>query len=268
MLLPTLCALTVVLGGCGAHGPDVPTLDSEARLATGGDDVALAAQQARTAEALAACLEAEGIQTDSTGRSIPDGFSVEFVLVTPVPQAEERLVVMPSGWVEESPKYQNDTPRDTSKPVLIDGDRDLSAELGACIESSGYFVPDARADLRDEERAKQAVAEASNDWARCARENGWPDVRDAEVAVDDYATVPFALVPGDITVEQLRVLLGKCSPLDPDTDLTAGNMIEEGKPTPIDPNIEFDLPQDDPQQKVLKDAIMDHIEAMYQEARS
>jgi hypothetical protein len=89
-----------------------------------------------------------------------------------------------------------------------------------CYESSGY----------DEMKIVEALlaspvvgelfsltVEASNEWAKCARENGWPGVKDAVMSAKAGSSeVPMALLPTSITEDQLRALLETCPIFDPD----------------------------------------------------
>jgi hypothetical protein len=70
-----------------------------------------------------------------------------------------------------------------------------------------------------------------------------------------------------MSVDELRDLLDVCPPLDPKTDLTAGNMLEEGQEPPRDPRIGFDLPEGDARRELLEAVVTDHIERMYEDAR-
>jgi hypothetical protein len=52
--------------------------------------------------------------------------------------------------------------------------------------------------------------DASIRWAQCARDLGF-DTKDPEVPVaDNYATYPTALLPDDLTAEDLNQLLSNC----------------------------------------------------------
>jgi hypothetical protein len=60
------------------------------------------------------------------------------------------------------------------------------------------------------------MVESSNEWAKCARENGFPSVIDASMPpVGDAFKDPAALLPASITEDQLRQLLEKCPNFDP-----------------------------------------------------
>jgi hypothetical protein len=91
---------------------------------------------------------------------------------------------------------------------------DRTEDYGTCIDTTGYTEPelppvDQAADLL----IKQALADASNEWAACARENGFPDIRDA-VAERDRDTRPVVLLPPTVTAEQITQLVAVCPPFD------------------------------------------------------
>ncbi|MDR0593824.1 MAG: hypothetical protein LBG60_11320 [Bifidobacteriaceae bacterium] len=98
-----------------------------------------------------------------------------------------------------------------AQPKLMIAGQDVSEDYAACYTSSGYFAPSLTADPVDELRRKTAVAEASNQWAACARANGHPDIADADAPVaDNYATQPEVQIPLTMTADDLRTLLGRC----------------------------------------------------------
>jgi hypothetical protein len=268
LTVAALVAAAISLGGCSADNNEVPTLGGEsAPRGVSQEQLDLAAEQAAAAENLMKCLGGKGIESDGTGRVRPEGYEVDFVEVMPVPKSEEFLVVTGWGWVTESPQYQIDG-RDYSVPQYIDGDTDLTAELLECVEASGYFIPEGEAaDPRIEAQDKQMIADASNIWADCARSNGLPEVEDAKVVIDDYATVPGVLIPAHVDVALFRAVLEACPPLDPKTDFAGGNMIEEGDYVPVNPRIVFDLPADDPKRQELEAAVDARINAVFEGAR-
>jgi hypothetical protein len=101
---------------------------------------------------------------------------------------------------------------------LIVNGADQSTVFADCHESTGYDESDAwgngspgSVDLA----YYQAVVEASNDWAACARENGWPQTLDADMPVSaDGSEYPTAVLPSSITEDQLRQLLEACPNFD------------------------------------------------------
>jgi hypothetical protein len=145
--------------------------------------------------------------------------------------------------------------KDPEKPALFVDGRDYSVEYAKCLESSDYTRPTWSVASVEELKSKQETADVSNEWAACARENGFANVRDAEMtAADGFATVPTAILPASTTIEELKVLLTKCPNADADGPakyVTGGDRIGdtgggvvldgEGEEAPS-PNIGLDLP--------------------------
>jgi hypothetical protein len=98
-----------------------------------------------------------------------------------------------------------------SGPRLVVDGVDYSEGYAACLAESSYVEP---VHVRDPEReleVKQQVTDASNRWAGCARENGFPAIKDAKSPViDDYQTYPIVLLPASITVKQIEKLAEVC----------------------------------------------------------
>jgi hypothetical protein len=120
------------------------------------------------------------------------------------------------------------------EPFLIVGDTDRTQALRACIKETGYNEPVYQNDPASELKEKQAVSEATVTWITCARSHGYQDLADPAPAVaDGYMTTPTAVLPADITSQELEVLLGQC-PAD------AGAEYYEG--APVRAEIGFDVP--------------------------
>jgi hypothetical protein len=259
--------LVLGLGACSSGDAEVPSLGASARTDTApssASEEGLAAKQTMAAKALAACLKDEGIESDSMAMGVT-GYDEEFQLVMPAPASDKWLVVTPGGGGSSS--GNEDFPETPEEPTFIDGEKDLTEEYTACLASSGYFIPDPNWDPKEEELDKQKAAETSNRWAACARDNGYPQVKDTAVVVDNYDTYPEVILPGSITAPQLRELLGKCSPLDPARDLKAGREPQDGS-VPYDPKIGFDLPEGDPKRDALRSEVDEFIVGVFEKAGS
>jgi hypothetical protein len=86
--------------------------------------------------------------------------------------------------------------------------------------SSGYVQPSWYGPEEQELAAKQARVEVSNRWAQCARENGYPALRDVDTPVADSGTSwPAIILPADITEGQLVTLVEACPVVEPGADL-------------------------------------------------
>jgi hypothetical protein len=125
--------------------------------------------------------------------------------------------------------------------MYIDG-ADRTEEYATCLETSGYTEPgpppvDQEALLAQ----KQRSAAASNEWAACAREHGFPDIRDAVAERDTY---PVVLLPPTITAELLATLLSHCPVFDPEIEKAnleadRAGRIDEVRSQPV---VGFDAP--------------------------
>ncbi|MDR1117978.1 MAG: hypothetical protein LBL01_01590 [Bifidobacteriaceae bacterium] len=264
-----LCVLVIALSAssCAGAGGGVPSLASGSTSGEATDSGALAARQRGTAAALAECLADLGVKANVSDPETTDGPEKGFVMVIPILDGPSYLIVTPEGASISTEDYP--APIDISSPRLVSGDRDLTEEYLACIESSGYFIPevDGETDPREEEIEKQEEAEAGVIWAECARANGLPNIADPEVVVDGFATRPEVLIPASVTVEQFKVLLEDCPPFDPDRDLAHGNMYEADEEMPTDPVIGFELPEGDPLREGLQAVLDDFTVQAYEDAR-
>ncbi|MDR2348090.1 MAG: hypothetical protein LBD90_05665 [Bifidobacteriaceae bacterium] len=107
-------------------------------------------------------------------------------------------------------------------PYMIIGDQDHTEAFTKCIEQTGYTQPTYEANPEEELRSKQLSLEAIERWLTCARDNGYPDLKDPPAAkADDWTTMPTALLPVDITEPELRALLEACPNFD-EEDMAAG----------------------------------------------
>lgn len=144
------------------------------------------------------------------------------------------------------------------QPFLIVGDTDHSHTFVACLDQTGYTDPVAENNPAEELQTKLAVAEATNRWIACARENGFPALKDLDPPqADDWATTPVAVLPGDITDTELRELVRACPVFDieaaaamveellalgPDVTPEERSAIEQNHERGPEPAIGFDLP--------------------------
>jgi hypothetical protein len=132
----------------------------------------------------------------------------------------------------------------TSPQLIVDG-VDYSNGYGKCLAASSYVEPVSVRDPGREAEVKQGVAEASNKWASCARNNGFSAVRDAPTPViDDYQTYPVVLLPASVTLDQIESLARSCPVLEQteaDRLLEAATAGEAVERDPL-PEIGFDVP--------------------------
>jgi hypothetical protein len=107
-------------------------------------------------------------------------------------------------------------------PYLIVGDTDHTEAYVKCLKTTGFTQPEYKPDPKEELKEKQRTLEATTDWLTCARENGYPNLKDPPAPkADEYQTQPMALLPADITEAELRALLATCPNFDAE-DMAAG----------------------------------------------
>jgi hypothetical protein len=102
--------------------------------------------------------------------------------------------------------------------LWIDG-ADHSDDLRECHEPTGYAEPEAWADPAANLLMHQTIADATNAWIACARENGLPDLPDLTVTPpgsDPMALPPQIGLPLSMTPDFLSTLLAACPPVNPD----------------------------------------------------
>jgi hypothetical protein len=115
-----------------------------------------------------------------------------------------------SGAAPPGPAPESDAPS-----FLILGDQDLTEPFVACVNATGYTMPEFAPDPAEELRYKESRLEGTMAWLRCARLNGWPYLADPPAIVaDSYATMPSALLPATISPADLRALLQACPSFD------------------------------------------------------
>ena len=135
---------------------------------------------------------------------------------------------------------------DGGTALMIDG-VDHSEAYAQCIAESGYNEQAAQGKIQMDPAAIERQVTANNKWAACARENGWPNVRDSAMPTDE--TWPTIFLPSTTTDDQLRQLLEACPNFDPGQQERIQQWWQDN-PTATDypdnylpdPNIGFDQP--------------------------
>ncbi|MDR0284360.1 MAG: hypothetical protein LBI33_05640 [Propionibacteriaceae bacterium] len=146
------------------------------------------------------------------------------------------------------------TSHDTTPGLILDG-VDKSEPYVQCLTKSGYDEASAQGQpsgLTDP-RQFQVQVEANNKWASCARDNGFPTIKDSQMPASlDGAPWPTITLPGTITPSQLRQLLAACPNFDPAQmklieEWWAENQSTDKLPDGYLPNpdISFDIPDID-----------------------
>ncbi|MDR2378396.1 MAG: hypothetical protein LBD70_03070 [Bifidobacteriaceae bacterium] len=246
LALSLAAAAGLALAGC-AKAPEVATLGGKGGGAAG--PMSAEEEQAAGAKELAKCLETAGIpvyQYDQEDGQIyvgietsqayamswgnewgstwfPGDSNDDAAIATALAALAPLVETYDKDAANSLKNYDNEImaavssgPVDTP-PYLIIGQEDLTEPFAKCLTESGYTEPVWKTDPAEELKSKQNIARATSEWAKCARENGFPEIKDPEPPVaDDYMTQPTAVLPADITEDQLRALLAACPNFDPE----------------------------------------------------
>jgi hypothetical protein len=236
LMAAAVCAAVLALGACSGGGSDVATL--------GGKDGDKKASKSDTVEAMTACLVREGVpaiteefDTSGTlavgfdfdmviGMSYGTGGSSGGVMGTDSPEAEaaqRHLDEMVAKYVDDAGADEGvaddagESGPSGPPPYLILDDKDYTDAWRKCLDETGYTEPVYQENPAEEIKSKQATIDATKEWLKCARQNGYPDIKDPLPAkADSWETRPVAALPRDITEADLRALLGKCPVFDKD----------------------------------------------------
>jgi hypothetical protein len=221
--------LAVVIGlgvaGCG----DAEGVVSSGDLATasgnssglpsgadaGGETEAPLLPQVERAEAMATCLNDLSIPAILT--DWPDGQAqVDFSPTEGAFAWVDSDGAGSSGPDTESTELFN-TASEEGRTFLWIGGADRTEDYVRCAEETEYTKPGPFADPETERRVKQVQVDLNNDFAACARANGYPEIADVPPPVIDGGETSQSeplLLPLTITEEGLRELLAACPPLD------------------------------------------------------
>jgi hypothetical protein len=138
--------------------------------------------------------------------------------------------------------------------LLIDGG-DYSSVYATCLDSSRYSAnvamsddpipPMDPADLR-------AQVEANNRWASCARDHGWPSVKDSVMPTNltNWEDYPKVSLSQDISDAQLRQLLADCPNFDVERAQANADWMKENAVNP-DATMPAELTGPDPMIEVV-----------------
>jgi hypothetical protein len=213
--------------------------------------------------AMALCLERGGVAAE--GDAGPEGNSVVLTTDEPYRICTESGLCESSGgawsgdmteddWLELSATFDGMAQRyldtaDGAVDLLFIGQNDFSELYRQCRSESGYETPQLPGAEADELSYKTKIAEAGLKWARCARENGYPEVRDPDPPVaDGYNTIPAAVAPFSMSPDQLRNLLTVCPNIDIDghrsqeESMANPSLSGDAMPEVYDPIVTFDFP--------------------------
>jgi hypothetical protein len=116
---------------------------------------------------------------------------------------------------------------DGADPWLVIDGKDYSEAFADCLSQTNYREPYGEADPAERLARMQAIAEASNSWAECARDFGLRDVADADGPVLGDSGTPTVYIPASIQPEQLRALVKQCPTFDAEAELAMAKRASE-----------------------------------------
>ncbi|MDR2896653.1 MAG: hypothetical protein LBV30_08425 [Propionibacteriaceae bacterium] len=240
------------LSACTAGNPDLPTLGGSQAGAAGGNQLVLVAKEFYD------CMNDAGVpvylQENSKGEltTVGYGSSMQDALPYVVRGEDFGMTSVPTEASAAEQQAMEDFQNGEGIGLLVDG-VDHSQIYGQCLDQTGYDQQAAwNADDpgMDPEQTQQQV-DVNNEWAACARENGFPALKDSTMPTDlkDYQQSPTILLPGTISPEQLSQLLEACPNWDPAIQEAQWDWFDEhpneDMPTELlrpTPNINFDFP--------------------------
>jgi hypothetical protein len=166
------------------------------------------------------------------------GFEVEVARLEAMIRAHDPAIDLGVG-PSLAPGVESEGPPGDPEPYLIIGDQDLSDKLIACLDSIEFTPAEAFIDPAEEIAYKDHIIEATMPWVKCARERGYPNLSDPQPATaDGYDTIPTAVLPADITPDQLRILLEECPTFDPEKQAAVDAAVEALGPDASDEDLE------------------------------
>jgi hypothetical protein len=241
VLMAGSLTLSAALVSCSVSGDGLPSLGNSGESASSTDS------DSDAVYSFSDCLSATGLTVtvaewaDGRHEAVIGEEDVVWV------DFDAGVIVMPA----ERPTWLSKTELDVilemdqPTPTLLVGGVDYTEDYVKCRDSTGYEVTRQQADPRLEAVNKQAMASATNNWIACARENGFPGMADVTTPrVDNWTTLPFALLPTNITESELRALIDQCPAFDLEAQLEWDRAAEDNPELdPIFfPNIGFDAP--------------------------
>ncbi|MDR0990122.1 MAG: hypothetical protein LBL92_01965 [Propionibacteriaceae bacterium] len=247
-------AMAASLGACTKDDDsDLPTVGGSASSTVSSEDLVSIAQTFHD------CLTDAGLpavyQQDANGLSTIVSFDggVRALGIDPdgFPFSNESVT---TGELEDFLAQHSDN----NAILEVDGVDHTEAWV-QCYDTSGYSMTNIlTGGILDSQLGvdmMQLMVESSNQWAACARENGFPETKDAVMTTQfDFSQIPTALLPTSMTAEQLEALLQVCPNFDAEQaakndellngvgqiDDPAQARIPEGYVMP--PNVGFDYP--------------------------
>ncbi|MDR1295738.1 MAG: hypothetical protein LBK59_12450 [Bifidobacteriaceae bacterium] len=206
----------VAMAGCTAADDNVTSVDD---LPSAPASVApVPDSQRERAEAMAACLAGKSIST-----SLEDQKDGQALLTIDSPPGALAWVPGPAGGPVYGAREGTETyemvnaAESEGRTLLWLGGTDRTADYDACVAATHFTQPGPYVDTTAERRLKQLATDLNNNFAACARANGFPDVEDVPPPViDGGATwmVPPVLLPLSMTTDEFVDLFAQCPTYD------------------------------------------------------
>jgi hypothetical protein len=214
--------LALGLGACSSDEPELPSLGgaTESALADAATDLSA------VTTAFHSCLSNAGLPAiiEDYGSGLPQ--------IVTFSESVAAMGVDAEGQPTINEKALEDTEAlvafyeevdaasgPTTPKLMIDG-IDHSEAWARCLDETGYSLTELNDAVYDSALAVdvyQRMVDANNEWAACARANGYPDVADTQLpAKIDGSSTPMVLLPTSMTPDQLRALLSVCPNFDPE----------------------------------------------------
>lgn len=240
------------MSGCSDDGPGLPSL--------GGDETTRDSDLETTAKAFLDCMSDAGLPVelaaDSSGAlvrvAVGDGhvaawqYQEKGIIGIAAGddglggQANEAVLEQMIGTVFDAGSQ--------SPKMMIDG-IDHTDQFVGCVDQTGYDESLIDQLILMDPASVATQVQVNNQWAACARANGWPFIKDTFAPKPGENTYPMVLLPETITESQLRQLLDACPNFDPE-HLNATMQWYEEKPNATSrpdgykpqPMIGFDAP--------------------------
>jgi hypothetical protein len=263
----------LAMAGCTAVDDGVASLGDMASPPASAASV-LGSQRER-AEAMAACLEGKSISA-----SLDDQVDGQALLEINPPPGAFAWVPADGGSMgaisapgDAESLEMVEAAQSEGRTLLWLGGADRTADYESCVTETHFTQPGPYADAVAEQRTKQLETDLHNNFAACARANGFPDIEDLPAPVlDGGATrqVPGIMLPLGMTTEELVDLAAQCALYDEDrvreladgVDNSNGNWVSNGM---TGPNCcIFGLPGDDVTLREWSDDELAHADALYE----
>ena len=206
-----IVVLAIGLSACGSNS-NLPTVGGQ----TGSSPPGLS----QVARSYLDCMVADNIPVELTPNSQGEmaivAFSSGHDVMWRFPDGVAGVQSAASGSIDTT-QAQQDFLNSTGPRLIVDG-VDHTDVFVACLNQSGYdhMAAFGTATQVDPQKLQEQL-ESNNRWAACAREHGWPGIRDSVVPTNSGPMRwPMVTLPSDITEDQLRQLLKDCPNFDPD----------------------------------------------------